>query len=62
MSTTTCTACKALGSIVQCNRCRKTNPNKQTILRNAIVATMAQGATVADAEHAAGVTAGPAVG
>ena len=62
MANTDCPSCARL-RIVQCNRCRETNPNAQTLKRRAIVETLMAnpGMTAAEAEALHGVTAGPTI-
>ena len=54
--TTNCKSCELLNGLVQCNECRKNNPNQQTLTRRRIIQMMSEGMTVAEAEKALGVT------
>ncbi len=61
MSTTTCTACKSLAAVgVKCNAHRGAT-DARAVAQKRVLANMARGMTVADAEAAVGVTAGPTV-
>ena len=52
----TCTSCARLGGIVQCNKCRRNAPNKQTLTRRRVAALVADGMTVEQAETELGCT------
>ena len=57
MNAKTCTACTAiqttLGQGVQCNRCRKSNPNAMTTKTFEATRLMREGASVKQAERVA---------
>lgn len=59
----TCTACKALAPMgLQCNKHARIAPGASTRTRTSIVRMVReQGVTVAEAESAHGVTAGPVI-